>query len=111
MAFAQSAPMDLAESNGCERSFHIETKTADLALIEFAKQAKLTVIFPYNKVKTSIANPLLGQHCSEQAIELLLRDTGLIGQFNHSGVLTIKTLADIEAQTAEYFCQDRAVIQ
>jgi TonB-dependent receptor len=98
MAFAQSAPMELEEPMGCERSFHIETKTADLALIEFAKQAKLTVIFPYNKVKTSIANPLLGQHCTEQAIELLLRDTGLIGQFNHSGVLTIKTLADIEAQ-------------
>lgn len=98
VVFAQVADDKPASNTDCKRSYDIEASSADHALIEFAKQANLTIVFPFNKVKTSVANSLYGQYCIAQAIELLLRDTGLIAQLNHSGALTIKTLADVQAQ-------------
>jgi iron complex outermembrane receptor protein len=94
---AQGVDNKIEKSTDCQRNFYIDTKSADQALIEFAKQANLTIVFPFNKVKTSVANSLYGHYCTTQAIALLLHDTGLIAQFNHSGALTIRTLADVQA--------------
>jgi hypothetical protein len=42
----------------CAVRFAINAKAADEALIEFAKQAELTIVFPFNKVKESVSNAL-----------------------------------------------------
>jgi iron complex outermembrane recepter protein len=82
----------------CAVRFAINAKAADEALIEFAKQAELTIVFPFNKVKESVSNALYGQYCPSQAIELLLLDTGLTAQFSNSGALVIKSLDESEAE-------------
>jgi iron complex outermembrane receptor protein len=92
-------PITLADSTqACSVNFAIDAKTADEALIEFAKQADITVVFPFNKVKTSVANALNGQYCPSQAITLLLSDTGLIAEFSNNGSLVIKSLEDYQAE-------------
>ena len=85
-------------THACAVNFSIDTKTADEALIEFAKQTDLTVMFPFNKVKTSVANALYGKYCPAQAIELLLSNTGLVAEFSNKGSLVIKTLEDYQAE-------------
>lgn len=61
-------------------TFSISAKSADEALIEFANQAGLTVVFPYNKVRHTLANEVSGNYTSEQAIKLLLENTELQAQ-------------------------------
>lgn len=70
--------------------FEIQGSPADESLITFAKQADLTIIFPFETVKNTTANPLNGEFSIEQGIDILLRDTGLIAEFNKQGALTIK---------------------
>lgn len=115
---AIAQPNSAERETSCQREFQIDRKPADQALIEFAKQAELTIIFPFNKVKMSIANALLGQYCAQEAIVLLLRDTGLSATFTQSGALTIETQADIEARQqqnifariAELFSDDESLM-
>lgn len=85
-----------AVSNQTNRiiKFDIERTGADISLIEFAKQANLTIVFPYEKVKDSIANPLFGDFSVENGIQVLLKDTGLVAKFSNQGVLTIQSEKD-----------------
>jgi iron complex outermembrane receptor protein len=76
--------------------FDIDRTTADISLIEFAKQANLTIVFPYEKVKDSIANPLFGKFSVENGIQVLLQSTDLVAKFSNQGVLTIQSKADNE---------------
>jgi iron complex outermembrane receptor protein len=69
--------------------FSITAQSADESLIEFAKQADLTIIFPFAKVKNRTANALVGTYTVEQGIGILLRDTGLKAEFDDKGALTI----------------------
>lgn len=93
---AQTLPV--LPMRACSINFAIEEKSADEALIEFAKQTSLTVVFPFNKVKESMANGLSGQYCPAQAIELLLANTGLAAEFSNSGTLVIKLSEDTQNQ-------------
>lgn len=74
--------------------FNIQQQSADESLIQFAKQADLTIIFPFTKVKNSLANELVGQYSVEQGIEILLHNTGLSARFDDKGALTISRLED-----------------
>lgn len=69
--------------------FNIAEQSADESLIQFAKQADLTIIFPFAKVKNRTANALQGTYTVEQGIAILLRDTGLVAEFDEKGALTI----------------------
>lgn len=70
--------------------FDITARPADESLIEFAKQADLTIIFPFETVKNMTANALTGEFSVEKGIDLLLQNTGLKAEFNKQGALTIK---------------------
>ena len=73
--------------------FNIAPAQADIALIEFAKQADLTIIFPYKKVQSRRANSLQGNFSIEQGISKLLEGTGLAASYERSGVVTIKRIS------------------
>lgn len=77
--------------------FDIPLQSADESLIEFARQADLTIVFPFDKVKNSRANRLTGEHSVQEGINILLRNTGLVAEFNDKGVITIRTAEDIKA--------------
>nr|WP_159118575.1 TonB-dependent receptor [Alteromonas sp. KUL150] len=57
--------------------FAIPAQRADEAIIAFANQAELTVVFPYNKVRHISANEVSGNYTPQLAIKKLLEGTGL----------------------------------
>ncbi len=71
--------------------FNIPRQPADMGLTEFAEQADLTLIFPFDEVKDKTANRLVGEYTIEDGIEALLRDTGLVPTLSNRIVLNIAT--------------------
>lgn len=94
-AFASAAVMPVAQQI---KSFHIAPKQADESLIEFARQADLTIIFPYAKVKNSKSNALGGNFTVQQGINKLLENTDLIAEFDAQNVLTIRIKSEEQKQ-------------
>jgi TonB-dependent receptor len=82
-----------AQSKQIFQNFNIDSSNADVSLIEFAKQADLTIIFPYEKVQSRRANALKGIFTIEQGITRLLENTGLVASFERDGVVTIKRIS------------------
>jgi iron complex outermembrane receptor protein len=72
-------------------SFNIPQQRADLALTLFAEQANLTLIVPFDEVRDRTANRLVGEYPIEEAIDVLLHDTGLKPTFKQQLVLSIAT--------------------
>ena len=68
-----------AETAGAEQkiTFNIPSQRADLSLTTFAKQARLTLIVPFDLVRTRTTNELVGEYGVEEAIRILLQGTGL----------------------------------
>ncbi len=71
--------------------FVIPQQRADLSLTQLAEQADLTLIFPFDIVESKTANKLVGRYSLEEAITLLLANTGLNAQLNGKGQLSIST--------------------
>ena len=69
--------------------FNIPQQRADTALTQFAEQANLTLVFPFEQLKDKTANRLVGDYPIATAINLLLRNTGLTPRFSDQLVLTI----------------------
>jgi TonB-dependent receptor len=93
MALCLFSQVLLAQSKQTFQNFNIDSSYADVSLIEFAKQADLTIIFPYEKVQSRRANALKGNYSIEQGISKLLDDTGLVASFERDGVVTIKRIS------------------
>gem|GEM_PF-121778 len=72
-------------------SFQIPRQSAEQALIDFAEQAGVTFIFPYEEASRVEANPLRGLYTREEAIRILLENTGLSPRFGGNGVLSINS--------------------
>jgi TonB-dependent receptor len=82
-----------AQSKQILVDFNIESGSADVSLIEFARQADLTIIFPFEKVHSRRANYLKGRFTIKQGIASLLKGTGLDASFEPDGVVTIKRIS------------------
>lgn len=66
--------------------FNIPRQQADIALTQFAEQADMTFIFPFEKAKEKIANRLVGSYSRQEAIEILLVGTGLKAVFSSNDI-------------------------
>ena len=75
-------------------SFDIPQQRADLALTQFAEQANLTLLFPFDGVRDRTANALTGEYTLDEAIEVLLAGTGLTPTFKNALVLDIAIDSD-----------------
>ena len=71
-------------------TFNIPQQRADTALTQFAEQASLTLVFPFESVKEKTANRLVGDYPIAQAAQLLLENTGLTPTFSNQLVLNIE---------------------
>lgn len=74
-----NSPITMAKDSFFSKKydFDIPEERADVALTTFAEQANLTLIFPYDKVKKIVVRRLSGHYSVEEAIDILLSDTGL----------------------------------
>ena len=70
--------------------FDIPRQRADAALTEFARQAGIPVLFPYDLVSQKRANPVRGAHEPEAALAILLRGTGLEARTDASGQISVR---------------------
>jgi outer membrane receptor protein involved in Fe transport len=59
------------------------------ALNGLSEQTGVPVVFPYDLVKDRKANPVVGRYTLLEALDALLKDTGLSGGLSVKGVLTI----------------------
>ena len=81
--------------------FDIPQQRADLALTQFAEQADLTLIFPFDEVRERTANRLVGEYLVEEAVEMLLAGTGLKPTFRDRAVLNIAAVNQPEPEGEE----------
>lgn len=79
---------------GTTIEFDIPQQRADLALTQFAEQANLTLLFPFDGVRNRTANALTGEYTLDEAIEVLLAGTGLTPTFKNALVLDIAIDSD-----------------
>ena len=70
-------------------TFYIPRQRADLALIRFAEQADITLLFPMDKMEGKQVNPVSGEYSVMDALNMLLKDTGLKTDISDSGQLSI----------------------
>ena len=71
--------------------FHIPQQRADAALNEFAQQADIQLLFPYDVARQYTANAVDGKYTVTAALDLLLKDTGLKATMSEQGHLSIQT--------------------
>ena len=69
--------------------FEIPRQTADGALTALGEQADISVLYQYELVAKHETNQLRGSYTLEQAITILLSNSGLKGEFGTSGHLII----------------------
>ncbi|BDX04989.1 hypothetical protein MACH26_05100 [Planctobacterium marinum] len=85
------------------RRFQIESKPADEALIEFASQGNLTVVFPYSLVKDIQANALQGYLPASDAITRLLADTRLQAQISEDNQIIVSEKPQVPPEPQSLF--------
>ena len=81
-----------ASSNACAGvRFSIPATSADSGLKLYAKQAGRQVLFPYDLLSRYTTNAVQGYYGVDEALQVLLNDTGLEAVSDQSGTLTIRT--------------------
>lgn len=91
-------------SENPEIFFRIPAQRADLALTEFAAQAGITLVFPFEEVSQRNANRLDDMYTLEQGLIYLLKGTDLTAIVESSGGVSI---AVVEKQGAEQMQKSR----
>ncbi|MEX2524290.1 MAG: TonB-dependent receptor [Gammaproteobacteria bacterium] len=74
---------------GTEYEFRIPATDASTGLNLFAKQSNTPLLFLNERVRDRQTNRVFGTYTIEEALELLLRDTGIMASINQNGVLTV----------------------
>ena len=72
-----------------EFDFDIPQQAVHTALMEFAEQADLTLVFPDDVVRKKSANAMVGKYTLQEGVEILLAGTGLTPMFSDGVVLSI----------------------
>jgi len=57
--------------------FHIPRLSADKALVRFAKQAEITLLYPYSEIKKYKTQPLFGRYTIHDGLQLMLSGTDI----------------------------------
>ena len=69
--------------------FDLHAQSVADALTALSEQTGVSVIFPYDLVRDRKANPVIGRYTLPDALNALLKDTGLSGGLSDKGVVTI----------------------
>lgn len=69
--------------------FNIDAGPANVALSEYARQAKRQILLPRERLMRFTTNAVGGSYSADKALSILLADTGLQGHITASGVLAV----------------------
>jgi outer membrane receptor protein involved in Fe transport len=73
------------------------------SLNELSEQTGVPVIFPYDLVKDRKAKPVVGRYTVLDALDVLLKETGLSGGLSEKGVLVVSSATSGAPKTGEIF--------
>jgi iron complex outermembrane receptor protein len=80
---------------------NIPALRADASLKALAQQTNAQLLFPYDLVKKIQASPVSGRYTLNEALEILLRNTGLSSSTTKSGVITISAATATAQQNGD----------
>ena len=89
LIFSLSSGWVIAQERVKKVTFNIPRQRADLSLINFAEQADITLLFPLDKMAGKQTNLLYGQYSIMNALQIMLKNTGLKTDISESGQLSI----------------------
>jgi iron complex outermembrane recepter protein len=78
------------QAHAARIDINIPMESAAKALVEFARQAGVSVLFPTERINQITTNAVRGQFEVKEALAVLLRGTGLVAELSDTGVLTVK---------------------
>ncbi len=78
--------------------FNIAESTADSGLNQYVQQAGRQVLYPFEEVRNFRTNAVIGMIDPDEALEILLRDSGLEAVVNKSGTLAIRIIRSDRGQ-------------
>ncbi len=81
-----------------EIDFDVSRQNVEAALSELATQADALLLFPYDLIEPVDSHPVNGRHTVQEALDILLQDTGLTGGLTDGGVITISRAAGTDGQ-------------
>ena len=87
--FMMLAVMNDVNADEVKHKFSVPVSQADIGLNLFAKQSDTPLLYSHDQVHMFQTNELEGHYTLEQALEILLKNSGLTGSINQSGVLTV----------------------
>ncbi len=96
LVFALCVMPPLSFANGPDEisdrlvDFNIPQQRADLALLEFAEQADITLAVRPEEVGDVVANALVGRYRIQEGIEILLADTRLTPVLKNAMILSVR---------------------
>ena len=72
-----------------EYEFDISEVRLDIALNRLAQQTNTPLLFSHEEVRNVQPNPVVGRYTIREALAILLNNTGITGNINDQGVLTV----------------------
>lgn len=81
--------------------FDIPQQRADISLTQFAEQADMTLIFPFDITRRETANLLVGRYTIEAAVRKLLAGTLLEPRFDAQGGLMSIVKSEVKAEVGK----------
>lgn len=87
-----------AQQTGPDTVYDVNVAAANAAeaLNSLARQTGVALLFPYDLARSRQANGVKGKYTLQQALDLILQDTGLSGDLSDKGVLTISRVGSDE---------------
>jgi TonB-dependent receptor len=80
--------------------FHIPSQSAASGLNLYAEQAQMQVLFAYSAVKGVETNAVDGRLVRDEALDLLLAETGLVASYGAHRTATVRPLATVASTSA-----------
>ena len=87
-----------AASQAQEYHLDIPSQKVDDALAVLAKETESLLLFPYDDIRAVHSTAVHGQYRLEEALGLLLRNTGLQGSLTHSGVISVSAIKNYTSE-------------
>lgn len=78
-----------AAATGAPVEFNLPEQSAEAALLEFSRQAKIEVLFPFDELQRQTSAPVAGRLEPDAAIARLLATTGFVAQRSSRGKFVV----------------------
>ena len=94
MTFSASFIVGASEKSGNLKSYYFQLPSQSLgaSLNELSDVTRVSFLFPYELVENKRGNSIQGQYTLQQALDLLLEGSELVGEFSKDKVFLIKPL-------------------